>query len=129
MSCDCPLGISIFAGRDYTAKFTLTTSNPFPSTPYDLTGARAWLTVKEETDSDADTVILKRNYLAGGDNTEINIIDPSNGILEVYFIPDDTKTLQDGGYWFDLVIENADGKTIQAVAPSRFNIKYTVTKL
>lgn len=129
MSCDCPSVISIFAGRDYTAKFTLTTSDPSPSTPYDLTGAKAWLTVKEETDADAATVIEKKNDLAGGDDTEINIIDPANGVLEVYFVPEDTSTLQDGGYWFDLVIENADGKTIQAVAPSRFNIKYTVTKL
>lgn len=129
MSCDCSSGISIFSGRDYTAKFTLTTNNPSPSTPYDLTGAKAWLTVKAETDADAETVIEKKNDLAGGDDTEINIIDPTNGILEVYFIPVDTNTLQDGGYWFDLVIENADGKRIQAIIPSRFNIKYTVTKI
>jgi len=131
MSCDCPMGISIFAGRDETVKITLTTSNPSPSTPYDLTDAKAWLTVKGETsDLDTEALIFKRNDLAGGSDQEINILSPAtDGIMEVYFVPSDTNGWSEGTYWFDLVVENAAGKRIQAIRPREFHVKYTVTKI
>jgi hypothetical protein len=130
VTCACENGISLYAGRDRTVKFTLTTSNPSPATPYDLTGAKVWLSVKDETsDTDANALILKRNDLAGGDATEINVIDPSGGILEVYFVPADTNSLEEGDYWFDLVIENSSAKVMQAVPPSKFHVSYTVTKV
>jgi hypothetical protein len=130
VECSCSGGISLYAGRDRTVKFTLTTSNPTPSTPYDLTGAKVWLSVKDETsDPDDEALILKRNDLAGGDATEINVTDPSGGILEVYFVPDDTNGWEEGDYWFDLVVENSSNKRMQAVPPSKFHVSYTVTKV
>jgi hypothetical protein len=129
-SCSCENGISIYAGRDSIVRFTLTTSDPVPSTPYDLTGAKAWLSVKAETiDSDSDALILKKNSLAGGGDSEIKIIDAEGGVLEVYFDYGDTDGWGEGDYWFDLVVENSDEKRIQAVLPSRFRVKYTVTKI
>lgn len=130
-ACSCSPGITLYAGRDYTAQFTLTTSNPSPSTPYDLTSAKAWLTVKDDTsDLDADALISKSNDLAGGSDSEILILSPAtDGVLEVYFVPDDTNGWSEGTYWFDLVIENSAGKRVQAVAPSPFTVKYTVTKI
>lgn len=129
MSCyECP-SISIFAGRDQTVQFTLTTGE----VPYDLTGAKVWLTVKDETaDPDSEALILKRSLDAGGADTEVNIVDAENGILEVYFVPADTVDLDTGdssAYWFDVVVENSEGKQIQAVQPSRFTVKYTVTRV
>lgn len=130
-TCSCTSGIEIFAGRDYTAQFTLTTSTPSPSTPYDLTDASIWLTVKDDTsDADADALITKRNDLAGGADAQIKVVSPAtDGVLEVYFVPADTNGWSEGTYWFDLVVENSAGKRVQAVAPSRFKVKYTVTKI
>lgn len=121
--------ILIYSGRDKTIKFTLTTSDPSPETPYDLSGAKVWLTVKDEmSDSDSQALASKRNDLAGGDATQVNITDPTGGELEVYFVPSDTVNLK-GDYWWDLVVENSSGKRMQAVPPSRFKVNITVTKL
>jgi hypothetical protein len=130
VDCACSDGISIFPGRDYTAKITLTIDVPVPSTPLDLTGALLWLSVKDETsDSDADALILKRNTAAGGDDTEILIMDATNGDLEVYFVPDDTNGWSEGDYWFDLVVETSSIGRKQAVPPSCFHVGYTITKV
>ena len=128
-SCSCIDGVEVYAGRDYTLVFNLTKSTPVPSTPYDLTGAKIWFSMKDETnDADSDAVIYKRSTLAGGDSTEIEITDAPGGVCNVYIVPDDTKDLSEGDFWFDLVVENNSGKKMQAVAPSRFHVNYTVTK-
>lgn len=117
-------GISVFSGRHYTAKFTLRT--PETSVLIDLTGALIWMTVKNTLDDlDESAILSKRNLAAGGDDTQILITDAEGGVLEVYILPDDTIG-KDGNYWYDLVIQ-VGGKILQAVAPSQFNIKETVT--
>jgi hypothetical protein len=125
-TCTTAGAISIFSGRDYTAKFTLTTSTGGVSSPFDLTGALLWLTVKTTPDDlDENAIVSKANLAAGGADAEILITDAAGGEVEVYFVPADTAGV-DGNYWYDLVVE-VGGKRMQAVAPSQFNIKETVT--
>ena len=84
------------------------------------------MTVKNTLDDlDESAILSKRNLAAGGDDTQILITDAEGGVLEVYILPDDTIG-KDGNYWYDLVIQ-VGGKILQAVAPSQFNIKETVT--
>ena len=128
-SCSCIEGLEIYPGRHYTLKFTLTTSTPLPATPLDLTDAKIWFGVKNETtDLDEDAIFLKKSLDAGGGPTEIAITDATGGICEVYILPADTDDLMEGDYWYDMVIENSSGKKMQAVAPSKFHVGFTVTK-
>lgn len=120
--------ISVSAGRHHTATFTLTTSTPSAGTPMDLTGASVWFTVKRDIDDeDADAKVWKRNTVAGGGDSEIDVTDETGGVLDVYIVPADTEDL-DGAYWYDLVVENSSGRIIQAVEPSKFTVRNTVTK-
>jgi hypothetical protein len=129
MSCSTCItvgSISLFSGRDYTVRFTLTTLSSGVSIPFVLTGASVWLTVKTTPDDlDENAIVTKENLAAGGDDTQILITDAESGILEVYFVPSDTVGTE-GNYWYDLVVE-VGGKRVQAAGPSKFNIKETVT--
>jgi hypothetical protein len=87
------------------------------------------LSVKSTPDvADTEAILSKANAAAGGSDSEILITDATGGVLEVYFVPEDTQG-ENGDYWYDLVVENASGRRLQAIEPSRFSIKETITQL
>lgn len=129
-TCLCVDGVSVFSGRSHTIRFTLSTvTPPADAVPMDLTDASIWFSVKNSTsDDDSSARVYKRNLDAGGSDLEIKIIDATGGIMEVYITPSDTEDMSEGDYWFDVAVKNSSGVAIEAVSPSRFHVKYTVTK-
>ena len=120
-TCDCEQSVAIYRKRDRTLRITITG-------PGDLTGAKIWFSVKRDLDDeDADALIVKKSANNGGDDTEAKVYDGENGIIEVYIVPDDTEEIDEGDYWFDVVIETSSGRRLEAVGPSRFRILQPVT--
>jgi len=94
----------------------------------DLTGAKVWFTVKDKaSDPDADALIEKKSSLAGGDDTQIKITNPTGGAAEIYIVPDDTDTMNPGIYSYDVQVTLANGKTYTIVR-DRITFKEDVTK-
>jgi len=93
-----------------------------------LTGAKLWFTVKNKaSDADADALIVKKNALAGGSDTDIKITDPVGGAAEVYLVPDDTDLVTPGIYSYDVQVMLANEKTYTIVR-DRITFKEDVTK-
>ena len=98
----------------------------------DLTGAKAWMTVKRRIE-DATPLILKRNAAAGGDITQAEILMPQSlvankGRLRFNFSPSDTATLLDGAdYVCDVWVELASGKRKPVIKKRPFTVGAAVT--
>lgn len=127
--------LGVFRKRDRTVRVTL-------AGPGDLTDAKVWFSVKmDDGDIDADALIAKKSIEAGGSDSEIKITqpyykdtDPDSstygqwvGTFEIYIEPDDTADIDPGSYLYDIVVETAAGRRLEAVAPSRFEIWQPVT--
>lgn len=96
--------------------------------PGDITGFKIWFTAKvNKDDADVDAVITKKSANNGGSDAQAKVTDGPNGVLEIYFIPTDTATLESSEYWFDIVIENTIGEKKQALGASTLNLKQPVT--
>ena len=121
ISCDCEQSVAIYRKRDRTLRITITG-------PGDLTGAKIWFSVKRELgDDDADALIVKKSANNDGDDTQAKVYNGEDGIIEVYILPEDTEDIDEGDYWFDVVIETSSGRRLEAVGPSRFRIIQPVT--
>jgi hypothetical protein len=93
-----------------------------------LTGAKIWFSVKEDNDDpDGEALFTKKSANNGGSDAEAKVIDGPNGIIEVYILPDDTADIEAGDYLFDVVIETASGRKLEALGPSRFRILQPTT--
>ena len=78
---------------------------------YPITGVKAYFTVK--TTDNAVASIAKRNSLAGGDATEIEMSDPSVGEMMIYLLPTDTENLNPQNYIYDVqIIINEETYTV-----------------
>lgn len=109
---------------------TLSVAVNYESTgdPVDLTGSKLWFTVKTKTtDADTEALIMKRNTLAGGGDTEFKILDATGGLAEVYLVPADTEEMDPGIYTYDIQTILANGKTYTIVR-GRISFKEDVTK-
>ena len=98
--------IYMFRGDSRTLAITVTDS---ADQPIDLTGAIARFTVRKAIDKE---VLISKS---SADPAQIDIIDPTNGKLEIYIVPNDTKTLKPGGYVFDVEITLSNGKVYTVV--------------
>lgn len=117
--------ISVYEGRSKTLMFSLSTPGGIP---FDLAGVGVWFGVKEGVSSE-ESVVLKRNALAGGSDSEIAISDPASGVLRVYILPSDTVDRGGEKYVYDLVIRDSSGNVFEAVPPSEFSVSHTVTQI
>lgn len=87
-----------FRGDSHNQLFRVTLAG----TGFDLDGWSIVFSVKHKK-SDDDAVIEKKNALAGGGDSEIEIIDSDEGTLVVKILPLDTTDLQgDITYYYDL---------------------------
>ena len=87
------------------------------SIPVDLTGAAIWFTVKQQTsDTDDAAQVQKKNTLAGGDDTQIEIASPAtDGMFSVYLVPSDTELVTAGSYMYGIRITLSNNKTYTVV--------------
>lgn len=92
----------------------------------DLTGAKVWFTVKNRVE-DTSPAISKRNTLAGGADTEVLIVTPLEGLVEIYLIPTDTTNLTATTYIADVWVELASGKRWPIMRRRAFTIEASVT--
>lgn len=118
--------------RDETIQVTLysyyVSAGDSNNVPYDLTSAKIWFTVKsEKDDADASALIVKKSANNGGSDAQAKVTNATGGILEVYIDRGDTDDLDQGDYWYDVVIENQSGKRLQAIGPARLSIDQPVT--
>lgn len=116
--------IRMFKGDNRTLEVTLAWPN---GDPVDLTDAEIRFTVKEKTSiSQANASIKKANQKAGGDNSQIKVITPTGGRLDIYLVPSDTEGMHPGTYYWDIELTLADGKKVTAIR-SRITLKDDVT--
>jgi hypothetical protein len=98
----------------------------------DLTGASVWFTVRHRT-LDTAHVILKRSTLAGGDSSQIEILDQiaTPGQLRIKLLATDTKNLQfTPTYVYDVFVTLAgDDGPYQVIPRSEFDILPSVTRI
>lgn len=120
-SCACGVdaGFAIFKNRNRTLRITV-------SGPGDLTGAKIWFSVKASRD-DVVALITKRSLNNGGTDAQAVVINGVGGVIEIYIDPADTISMATGEYLFDVVIETAAGKKIEAVQPSIMKVLQPVT--
>lgn len=116
--------VRMFKGDNRTLEVTLSWPN---GDPVDLTDAEIRFTVKEKTSlPQANASITKANQKAGGDDSQIKVITPTGGRLDIYLVPSDTNGMNPGTYYWDIELILADGKTITAIR-SRITLKDDVT--
>jgi hypothetical protein len=100
----------IVSGDDKTWLITIVDNN---GAVVDLTNAKAYFTVKKNKET-TTVEIQKRNTLAGGSDSEIEMSDPTNGKMKIHLVPTDTSTLQSRSYKYDIqVIINSKTYTIK----------------
>ena len=127
--------IEINKKRDKTIRITL-------AGPGDLTDAKIWFSVKDDTDEpDTEAYITKKSANNGGSDAQAKVVeayiqdnDPNSptykqmvGIIEIYLVPDDTQDMEVGDYLYDVVIETNIPRRLQAVRPSTFTVLQPVT--
>lgn len=78
--------------------------------PVDLLSTKIWFTVKQDYDSeedDSEATFQLMNTLAGGDDTQIKVIDDDDdNSFEVYIKKAHTQDLNPGQYFFDVQIDH-----------------------
>ena len=119
-TCSCDSTVQIFRKRDRAIRVTVTG-------PGDLTGAKIWFSVKADLDdADGNALIVKKSANNNGSDEQAKVTDGPGGILEIYILSEDTENINEGDYWFDVVLE-VDTRKIEAVKPSRFRVVQPVT--
>lgn len=74
----------------------------------DLTDAQVIFSVKEKF-TDTSYIFQRKNALAGGSSSEVEMTDPTNGVCEVHIIPDNTNGLETGSYSYDVWVKLSNG--------------------
>lgn len=117
--------IQMYLRDDRTLSLTV---NDHDDNAVDLTGAKIIFTVKSKmSDPDDKALFQKKNSLAGGDDSEIKILNPSGGSAEIYIVPTDTDNVDPGNYMWDVQVTLANGKTY-TVLRGRVTFKGDVTQ-
>jgi hypothetical protein len=121
----------LYKGEHKTLR--LTAKDRESGDPLDLTGAELRLTVRTRIGGE---VAIEKDSAAGPSQAAI-IGDPTDGVAEVYFVPDDTippapaEPLEAACYAYDCFTYKQGGgaqKTIILIPPSRFDIRDAVTE-
>lgn len=95
----------IHAGDDYTLTFTVTRSG----SALDLTSAKLWFTVKQDTD---DTDAEAKLQYSTDDATEMQITSPTEGKFSLYLKDEDTTALA-GSWNYDIKCKLGSGDVIR----------------
>jgi len=112
------MDVEIFRGDNQTLEVTV---KDVDGVVFDITGSTARFTVRKDFNTTA--LIEKSSAVAG----EAAITDPTNGVLEIYLVPADTRELNYcGNFVYDVEVELPSGD-IHTVLQGVFKIKGDVT--
>lgn len=119
--------MNIQATRGDTAIFDVTVTRFNPVTEEDeivnLTGAKAWFTVKRNrNDVDANAVVQRNSEL----NPSEVLITPVQGLIQVTLLPADTQDLKDRWLRYDVQVKEASG-VVTTVASGRLELIHDAT--
>jgi len=114
--------MEIFKGDDKTFKIIVQDSD---DNTVDVSGAAVVFTVRKTLGAD-DAEIERKNSAAGGDASEIEMTDPSNGEFKIYLIPSNTEDLEADVYVYDIQITL--GGKVYTILRDEFYLKEDVTK-
>jgi len=109
--------------RGTSKKLQLAVTQP-EGVPYDLTGGRVIMTVKQSLSDDLPTIQKRSNIPA-----EAAITVPRKGIAEFYFVPADTQGISPCTLVFDVWFITATGERYNVVPRSSFVVQPGVTYL
>lgn len=101
--------LDMIKGDNYDPRFVVTKNG----NPHNLTGAELRFTIKlKEFDLPSEALVEKANLNAGGDATQIEMVDEANGKFTIHILPLDTEDL-DGNikYWWDIEMVQTSKKT------------------
>lgn len=98
--------IEMYIGNNETFELEITDEDDI-AVP--ITDAEIIFSLKDDF-IDEGYIFQRKNSFAGGDDTEIKIIDGGNGIAEIYLVPDNTKDLMAGTYVYDVWVKLTSGK-------------------
>lgn len=77
----------------------------------DLTGASIYFTLKDDPDS-TSILITKENTAGGGSDSEIEVINATNGLGVVKILRTDTLALTNRNYYYDIFVDNAEDSVV-----------------
>jgi|GEM_PF-4314374 hypothetical protein len=109
--------------RGTTKKLQMAVTKP-DGTPYDITGGRVILTVKQALSDDLPTIQKRSNV-----PSEAAITIPRQGIAEFYFVPADTQGIAPCTLAFDVWLITASSERYNVVPRSSFVVQPGVTFL
>ena len=81
------LATDVYVQQDRNITLKITTKNPITKVVVDITGAALIFQIKASLDINADVLVEKKNVTAGGDATEIENTDLTNGEYKVHLLP------------------------------------------
>jgi len=113
----------MFKGDNKDPKVVVTRSSD--GATVDITNAQVVFTVKENATSSA-TIIQKKNLLAGGDATQIEMTNPTSGECKVHILPADTSSIRASKYIYDVQVVLSPYGT-QTIMKDNLIIKQDVT--
>lgn len=137
-TCLCDSKVKIDKNRDKTLKLKIYGLG-------DISGSLIWCSVKEDRDEDdSEAVIVKKSSgIVGGGDEQAKVVegyikdtdetsqfyDKMIGIVEIYLVPADTVDLEEGNYFYDVVMQvgGGSGRKLQIMDASGFQIKQPVT--
>jgi hypothetical protein len=95
--------------------------------PFDLTDYAVTLSVKLNI-RDTTYIFQKKNALAGGSITQIDVFDPTHGKMRIYFLKTDTEPLRflSDEYVYDIQIVN--GTNVKTPIKSKLKLQDDVTQ-
>jgi len=108
--------VDVFQDRHITLK--ITTKNPITKVVVDITGASLVFEIKATLDMNATALVQRKNVTAGGDATEIENSDLTNGEYKVHLLPEHVDTL--GSFFCEVKMTLASKDS--TIFQKRFNV-------
>lgn len=108
--------VSVYQDRHSTLK--ITTKNPITKAVVVMTGAALVFQIKASLDINAAALVEKKNATAGGDATEIEDSDLTNGEYKVHLLPTNVADL--GKFFCEVKMTLALKET--TIFQKRFNV-------
>ena len=93
--------IKMYRGDNYSRKMVVYDSKDIDiRSTVDITGALITFSLKNKK-NDTSYIFQRKNLAAGGDATQIEMSDPTNGEFTLHIVPSNTQTETPGTFHYD----------------------------
>jgi len=116
--------LTVVRGSDRTFRLLVTDND---GNPVDLTGATLYFTVKDGLSATAITILTKTSASSAQIAIQNQLVPATKGMALIYLVPTDTATQAPGQYYYDAWLKTVDGKKVDLLPPSTFEIRAAVT--